>query len=93
MAAAVRTPVNGAVNVASPDAISLSRVLVHLRRLALPIPHPVYMSVAGALGRTAGVRLTEDFPPFLRYGRGVDVHRLTDELGVRPRTTLEALTT
>jgi hypothetical protein len=30
---------------------------------------------------------------FLRHGRGVDVRRLTDELGVRPRGTLEALTT
>jgi UDP-glucose 4-epimerase len=91
LAAAVRRPVKGAVNVAAPDAVSLSRLLWHLRRPALPIPHPVYLSVAGALGRTAGVRPSEDFAPFLRYGRGVDVRRLIDELGVHPRSTLEAV--
>jgi UDP-glucose 4-epimerase len=91
LAAAVRTPVAGAVNVAGPDPVSLSRVLRHLRRPALPIPHPVYLTVAGALVRPAGVRLNEDFPSFLRHGRGVDTRRLTEELGVRPRGTLEAL--
>lgn len=92
LAAAVRSPVKGAVNVAGPDAPSLSRVLRHLRRPALPIPHPVYMSVAGALGRVSGLRMTEDMEGFLRHGRGVDTRRLTDELDVRPRGTLEAVT-
>jgi UDP-glucose 4-epimerase len=91
LAAAVRTPLKGAVNVAAPDAVSLSRVLLRLRRPAVAIPHPVYLTVAGAVVRPSGVRLTEDFPPFLRHGRGVDTRRLTDELGVRPRGTLEAL--
>jgi UDP-glucose 4-epimerase len=91
LAAAVRTPLAGAVNVAGPDPVSLSRVLRHLRRPALPIPHPVYLTVANPLVRLAGVRLNEDFPSFLRHGRGVDTRRLTEELGVQPRGTLEAL--
>jgi UDP-glucose 4-epimerase len=91
LAAAARTPVQGAVNVAGADAVPLSTVLRHLRRPAVPIPQPVYMTLAGALVRTAGVRLTEDFPPFLTHGRGVDTRRLNEELGVHPRGTLEAV--
>ena len=87
LCAAVRRPVGGAVNVASPDTMSLSHVLRRLRRPSLPIPHPVYATVAGALG----LRLTEDMAAFLRYGRGVDVRRLTGELGVTPRPTLETV--
>jgi UDP-glucose 4-epimerase len=93
LAAAVRTPLKGAVNVAGPDAVSLSRILLHLRRPAVPIPGPVYLTVATALLRPSGVRLTEDFPPFLTHGRGVDTRRLTEELKVEPRTTLEAVST
>jgi UDP-glucose 4-epimerase len=91
LAAAVRTPVKGAVNVGGPDVVALSRMLRHLRRPAVPIPHAIYMTVAGALLRPTGARLTEDFPPFLRHGRAVDTRRLTEELGVHPRPTMEAV--
>jgi UDP-glucose 4-epimerase len=87
LAAAARRPVPGAVNVAGPGAISLSRVLWRLRRPAVPIPQPLHGRVAGA----AGARITEDMATYLRYGRGVDVRRLHDELGVHPRDTLEAV--
>jgi UDP-glucose 4-epimerase len=85
LAATVRRPVRGAVNVAGPGAISLSRAMRTLGRVAVPIPHPLYGTVAGPLG------FTEDIVRYLRHGRAVDVRRLTGEVGYTPRATEQVL--
>jgi UDP-glucose 4-epimerase len=85
LAAAVRRPVAGAVNVAGAGAVSLTRTLVDLRRPFVPIPHPVYGTVTSRLG------FPEDMVRYLRFGRAVDTTRLREEIGFTPRTTAEAL--
>ena len=90
---AVAHPVDGPVNVAAPEPISLSRALKRARRRSLPIAHPIYGQVAGALVRAGGLPpLSEDILRYLRYGRTVDTTRMSQELGFTPlRTTLAAL--
>jgi len=83
--AAVRNPVRGPVNVAPAGSISLSRALRLLGRPALPLPGPAFdlviervnaqLRAGGLLGD--GIRL-------LRFGRGIDNRRLTEELGYEP---------
>ena len=85
LAQAVRRPVRGAVNVAGRGTISLSAALRRLRRRAVGVPHPLFGSVAGRLG------FSEEMIRYLRYGRGVEIERLTRELGYEPRPTVEAL--
>ncbi|HEV2753901.1 MAG TPA: NAD-dependent epimerase/dehydratase family protein [Solirubrobacteraceae bacterium] len=90
--AAVRRPVVGAVNVAGGGAVSLARILARMGRLALPVAHPFYERVAGALARAGGGRLAPDMTRYLRFGRGVDLGRLTSELEFRARfSTIEAV--
>jgi UDP-glucose 4-epimerase len=87
--AAMRAPVHGAVNVAGPGTVSLARVLRRLGRVSVPIPHPVFGRVAGAVARAGGTEMTEDIERYLRYGRGVDIRRLVDEVGFRPAFSSE----
>ena len=89
LAAAVRNPVAGAVNVANPGTISLARTLRRLRRPSLPIPHPLFARGARAVGRAGGVNFSEDMLRYMRWGRGVDLRRLTDEIGFTPERTTE----
>ena len=86
-------PVRGAVNVAADGVVSLSRVLRHVRRPALPIAAPLWGPLVGAARRAAGqAPLPDEAARYLRYGRGVDTTRMRRDLGFRPRyTTLEAL--
>jgi UDP-glucose 4-epimerase len=90
---AVAHPVAGPVNVAADGPVSLSRALRRIHRRSLPIAHPVYAHVAGALARAGGLPpLSEDILRYLRYGRTVDTTRMTEELGFLPRrSTLAAL--
>lgn len=85
LAAAVRRPVRGAVNVAGAGTVSLQRMLRRLRRASLPIPHPLYARTARALGAP----VTEDMVRYLRYGRGVDTTRMEQEMGFTPRLSTE----
>jgi len=85
LAAAVRNPVAGAVNVAGAGAVSLVRTLLDLKRPFAPIPHPLYGTVTGRIG------FPEDMVRYLRFGRAVDTARLEREVGYTPRTTAEAL--
>ena len=78
--AAVHRPYAGAVNVAGAGSVSLIRVLRRLKRPSLPIPHPLYATGARALR----VEITEDMVRWLRFGRGVDTRRMTEELGFTP---------
>jgi UDP-glucose 4-epimerase len=82
---AVHHPVPGAVNVAGPGSISLNAAIKRMGRPALPIPYPLFGTVAGA-GRRLGLPpMSEDTIRYLRYGRGVALERMTDELGFVPR--------
>lgn len=90
--AAVRNPVRGAVNVAGPGTIGLSRMVRLAGRRALPIAAPLFGAVTSAGQRLGLDSQSEDFQRLLRYGRGVDVRRLTDEVGYTPRqSTVQAV--
>jgi len=85
--AAVRTPVRGAVNVASPGTIGLTRMIRMAGRAPLPLASPVFGSVTNALTRAGLPSLSPDFRRLLRYGRAVDTTRLVEEVGFTPSYT------
>ena len=87
LTAAVRRPVRGAVNVASPGTIGLTRMIRLARRPPLPVPGPLFGSVTDGMRRAGLAGLSPDFSRLLRYGRGVDTTRLVDEVGFSPRFT------
>ncbi len=83
--AAVANPVRGAVNVAPSGSISLSRALRLLGRPALPVPGPLFGPLMERLNAQLGAGgLVGDWVRLLRFGRGVDNHRLLDEVGYLP---------
>jgi UDP-glucose 4-epimerase len=82
---AVHHPVAGAVNVAGAGAISLNAAIRRIGRPAVPIPHPLFGTVAGAARRIGLPKLSDDTVRYLRYGRGVATDRMTHELGFTPR--------
>jgi UDP-glucose 4-epimerase len=92
LVAAVRNPVRGAVNVAGPGTIGLARMIRLAGRRALPIASPLFGAVT-ATGQRLGLdNQSEDFQRLLRYGRGVDTRRLTEEIGFTPRvSTVQAV--
>jgi UDP-glucose 4-epimerase len=84
LVAAVRNPVRGSVNVAGPGTIGLARMIRLAGRRALPIASPLFGAVTST-GRRLGLdNQSEDFQRLLRYGRGVDTRRLTEEIGYTP---------
>ncbi len=87
LTAAVRRPVRGAVNVASPGTIGLARMIRLARKPSLPVAGPAFGAVTGLLRRAGSAELSEDFRRLLRYGRAVDTSRLVDEVGFSPRFT------
>jgi UDP-glucose 4-epimerase len=82
---AVHHPVAGAVNVAGPGTISLNAAIRRMGRPAVPVPHPFFGTVAGAARRLGLPPLSDDTIRYLRYGRGVALERMTNELGFTPR--------
>jgi UDP-glucose 4-epimerase len=85
LVAAVRRPVRGAVNVAGAGTIGLTRMIRLAGRPALPLAGPLFGPLTG-VGRRLGLgSYSEDFRRFLRYGRGVDITRLVEEVGFEPR--------
>ena len=84
MVVALRRGVRGPVNVAAEDRISLSRVLRRLGRTAIPLLPAAYNPVLGIAARMGLPRMDTDTARFLRYGRGVDVTRMREDLGFRP---------
>jgi UDP-glucose 4-epimerase len=85
LVAAVRRPVRGAVNVAAPGTIGLGRMIRLAGRMAVPIAGPLFGPLTGAGQRFGLGVLSDDFRRLLRYGRGVDITRLVQEVGFRPR--------
>jgi UDP-glucose 4-epimerase len=87
--AAVRTPVRGAVNVAGPGTIGLTKMTRMARKPTLPLASPLFGPAVDA-GRRLGLpEFSDDFRRLLRYGRGVDTRRLAEEVGFQPRFTTE----
>jgi UDP-glucose 4-epimerase len=82
---AVHHPVAGAVNVAGAGTISLNAAIRRMGRPAVPVPHPLFGTVAGAARRLGLPPMSDDTVRYLRYGRGVATERMTDELGFTPR--------
>ena len=92
LVAALKRPVRGAVNVASRGTIGLTRMVRVSRRPSVPIPSPLFDPAVAAGNRLGMAELSADFRRLLRYGRGVDLTRLTEEVGFRPRhTTVDAV--
>ena len=90
--ASIKRPVRGAVNVANPGTIGLTRMIRMAGKVTVPIPHP-FFATASAAGRRLGLfSFSPDFRRLLQHGRAVDVTRLVEEVGFRPRyTTVEAV--
>jgi UDP-glucose 4-epimerase len=84
--AAIRKPLRGAVNVAAPGTIGLTRMLRLAGKPTLPLASPLFgptVQTGKRLGLTRA--LSDDFQRLLRYGRAVDTTRLVEEVGYRPR--------
>jgi UDP-glucose 4-epimerase len=78
------------VNVAAPGTIGLSRMIRLAGRMSLPIAGPLFGPLTGAAQRLGAGGYSDDFRRLLRYGRGVDITRLVDEVGHRPRFSTAA---
>jgi UDP-glucose 4-epimerase len=83
--AAVKNPVRGAVNVAAPGTIGLTKMIRRAGKLSLPLASPLFPAVVAAGARAGLVDFSPDFRRVLRYGRAVDTRRLVEEVGYRPR--------
>jgi len=92
LVAAIKRPVRGAVNVAARGTIGLARMIRTAHRPLLPIAGPLFGPLTAAGQRLGLDSYSDDFRRLLRYGRGVDITRLEQEVGHRPRySTAEAL--
>ena len=90
LAAAVRNPVRGPVNVAPDGTISLTKILRLAGRPTVPVPHQIAGPVLSRLGRSLGAAdLYNDGILLLRYGRGCDNTRLKRDVGFEPRFDAE----
>jgi UDP-glucose 4-epimerase len=90
--AAIRNPVQGAVNVAGRGTIGLIRMIRLAGRRALPVAGPLFAPVTEAARRLGMSAYSDDFRRLLRYGRAADIRRLEDEVGYEPRySTVEAV--
>lgn len=89
LAAAVDTPVRGAVNVAGEGTVSLQRMLRRLRRPSLPLAVPLFAPVVGIASRLGLPEMAPEVPRYLRYGRGVDLTRMREDLRFAPALTTE----
>jgi UDP-glucose 4-epimerase len=83
--AAVKNPVRGAVNVAAPGTVGLTRVIRMAGKLSLPLAGPLFPAVTTAGERLGLVQFSPDFRRLLRHGRAVDTRRLVEEVGFEPR--------
>ena len=91
LAAAVRNPVRGPVNVAPDGTISLTKILRLAGRPSLPLPHQLAAPLLARVGRQLGAAdLYNDGIRLLRFGRGCDNSRLKRDVGFAPRFDAEA---
>jgi UDP-glucose 4-epimerase len=83
--ATIRNPVRGAVNVAAPGTVGLTKMLRMAGKVSVPIPEPVFVATVNAGRRIGMPPISPDFRRLLRFGRAVDVTRLIEEVGYMPR--------
>ncbi len=83
--ASIKNPLRGAVNVAAPGTIGLTRMIRLAGKLSLPVAAPLFPTVATAARRGGLLELSPDFRRLLRYGRAVDTDRLVNEVGYQPQ--------
>jgi len=83
--AAIRNPVRGALNVAAPGTIGLTKMLRLAGKVNVPVPAPVFSATLNTGRRVGMPPISPDFRRLLRFGRAVDVTRLIDEVGYVPR--------
>jgi UDP-glucose 4-epimerase len=83
--AAIRNPVRGAVNVAAPGTIGLTKMLRLAGKVNVPVPAPVFSATLNTGRRVGMPPISPDFRRLLRFGRAVDITRLIDEVGYVPR--------
>jgi UDP-glucose 4-epimerase len=88
--AAIRNPVRGAVNVAAPGTIGLTKMLRLAGKLSVPVPAPAFGVTVNAGQRVGMPRISPDFRRLLHFGRAVDISRLTDDVGYTPRFSATA---
>lgn len=92
LVAAVKRPVRGAVNVAAPGTIGLTRLIRLAGTVGVPIPHPLFGTASLAARRLRPFDFSPDFRALLQHGRAVEITRLVEEVGFRPRrSTVEAV--
>ena len=86
LVASIKNPLRGAVNVAAPGTIGLTKLIRLAGKASIPVPSPLFPT-ATTLGRRLGLfsSLSPDFRRLLHYGRAVDITRLIEEVGFRPR--------
>jgi UDP-glucose 4-epimerase len=82
---AVKNPVRGAVNVAAPGTIGLTKMIRRAGKVSIPIASPLFPTVTTAGRRLGLVDFSPDFRRLLRYGRAVDTTRLVEEVGYEPQ--------
>jgi UDP-glucose 4-epimerase len=92
LVAAIKNPVRGPVNVAAPGTIGLTRLVRLAGKPTLPLVPGLFGTVTDA-GRRFGMHsISADFRRLLRYGRGIDITRLVEEVGYTPRfSTVDAV--
>jgi UDP-glucose 4-epimerase len=83
--AAVKNPVRGAVNVAAPGTIGLTKMLRRAGKVSVPFLSPLFPTAATAGRRLGLFDFSPDFRRLLRYGRAVDTTRLIEEVGYQPQ--------
>lgn len=90
--ATIGRPVHGAVNVANPGTIGLTRMIRMAGKVSVPVPHPLFGTASGVGKRLGLFSFSPDFRRLLQHGRGVDTTRLVEEVGFTPRSsTVEAV--
>jgi UDP-glucose 4-epimerase len=85
LVAAIKNPVRGPVNVAAPGTIGLTRLVRMAGKQTVPLLPGFFGPVADTAERLGLDQLSPDFRRLLRYGRGVDITRLVEEIGYQPR--------
>jgi UDP-glucose 4-epimerase len=83
--AAIRNPVRGAVNVAAPGTIGLTKMLRLTGKISVPVPAPAFAMTLNAGRRIGMPAISPDFRRLLRFGRAVDITELVEEVGYTPR--------
>jgi UDP-glucose 4-epimerase len=92
LVAAIKNPVRGPVNVAGPGTIGFTRLVRLAGKPTLPLLPGVFEAVTGGGKRLGMESISPDFQRLLRYGRGIDISRLVEEVGYMPRySTVEAV--